>query len=326
VDVPTAFASDSARLPLIPRARIHDAWMRGAVGLVGGEEDLIEFLVERVRAHGGEVALGERASRLVVRGGRISAALLDDDDELTGVQFVVTDLPSTSLLDLAVDYRPSRRALDARPRTSVAAQRFVTSLLVREEGLPAPLASDVFLLPSTPGEPDRPPVHLQSWTPKGAAGLRLLVGEMFVPPPHAFDPAQRSRARAHILAEVERYLPYIERHYVLVDSPHDGLPAWDYRTGRRVSVERTELRAGGGTIDAEPMRPVFATESEDLGFGGEPTRFPPDGVFGVGPSVLPALGQEGELLAAWGAARVITRTDRRREKMRREMWSKVELG
>src|SRR6202020_1837097 len=119
-------------------------------------------------------------------------------------------------------------------------------------GLPAPLASDVFLLPSTPGDPDRPPVHLQCWSPKGAAGMHLLVGEMFVPPPHAFDPAQRSRARAHIVAEVERYLPYIERHYVLVDSPHDGLPAWDYRTGRRVLVERTELRAGGGTIDAEP--------------------------------------------------------------------------
>jgi hypothetical protein len=41
---------------------------------------------------------------------------------------------------------------------------------------------------------------------------------------------------------------------------------------------------------------------------------------------LPALGQEGELLAAWSAARLITRTDRHREQMRRDMWSKVELG
>jgi hypothetical protein len=41
---------------------------------------------------------------------------------------------------------------------------------------------------------------------------------------------------------------------------------------------------------------------------------------------LPALGQEGELLAAWSAARLITRTDRRKEQMRREMWSKIELG
>jgi hypothetical protein len=31
-------------------------------------------------------------------------------------------------------------------------------------------------------------------------------------------------------------------------------------------------------------------------------------------------------LAAWGAARMVTRTDKRRERMRREMWSKIELG
>ena len=43
------------------------------------------------------------------------------------------------------------------------------------------------------------------------------------------------------------------------------------------------------------------------------------------PSVLPALGQEGELIAAWGAARIVTRSDRQKEKMRREMWSKIEI-
>ena len=40
---------------------------------------------------------------------------------------------------------------------------------------------------------------------------------------------------------------------------------------------------------------------------------------------LPALGQEGELIAAWGAARIVTRSDRQKEKMRREMWSKIEI-
>jgi hypothetical protein len=42
--------------------------------------------------------------------------------------------------------------------------------------------------------------------------------------------------------------------------------------------------------------------------------------------VLPALGQEGDLLAAWSAVRVITRTDGQKERIRRSMWSKVELG
>jgi hypothetical protein len=41
---------------------------------------------------------------------------------------------------------------------------------------------------------------------------------------------------------------------------------------------------------------------------------------------MPGLGLEGELLAAWSAARLITRKDRTRQKMRREMWSKFETG
>ena len=52
---------------------------------------------------------------------------------------------------------------------------------------------------------------------------------------------------------MESYLPFIERHYVLVDSPHDGRPLWDYRTGRRLEVDRAKLRGTGGSIEAEPI-------------------------------------------------------------------------
>jgi hypothetical protein len=46
----------------------------------------------------------------------------------------------------------------------------------------------------------------------------------------------------------------------------------------------------------------------------------------VGSTVLPALGQEGELLAAWSAVQLITRADGQKERIRRVMWNKVELG
>jgi hypothetical protein len=55
-------------------------------------------------------------------------------------------------------------------------------------------------------------------------------------------------------------------------------------------------------------------------------RTPLGNAFVGGRSAMPALGPEGELLAAWSVARIITRTDRKKERMRREMWSKVELG
>jgi hypothetical protein len=78
------------------------------------------------------------------------------------------------------------------------------------------------------------------------------------------------------------------------------------------------------------MSPLFRVVDAETGtlagVGGEAIRYPLAGTFGVGKSIVPSLGQEGELLAAWGVARTITRTDRRKEKMRREMWNKVELG
>ena len=80
-------------------------------------------------------------------------------------------------------------------------------------------------------------------------------------------------------------------------------------------------------MSAEPMiRQLEVDPPGYLGLGGEPIRGPVERTLLVGRSVLPGLGQEGELLAAWGAARLVTRTDRGKERMRREMWSKVELG
>jgi hypothetical protein len=135
------------------------------------------------------------------------------------------------------------------------------------------------------------------------------------------------RAREAVLSALESLLPFIERHYLLIDSPHDARPLWDYRSGARKEVDRGALRATGGSLDAEPMAACWHIDPPSFhGLAAEPIRTPLGGAFVVGPSALPALGLEGELLAAWSAARMITRTDRRRERMRREMWSKVELG
>jgi len=43
----------------------------------------------------------------------------------------------------------------------------------------------------------------------------------------------------------------------------------------------------------------------------------------VGNSVLPAVGQEGQLLAAWSASRLVAGSDPQREKFRRYRWSRL---
>ena len=100
---------------------------------------------------------------------------------------------------------------------------------------------------------------------------------------------------------------------------------WVYEGGRRRNVERAVLK--GASSAAEPMvRQLEVDPPGYLGLAGEPIRGPIERTLLVGRSVLPGLGQEGQLLAAWGAARLVTRTDRKKERMRRDMWSKVEIG
>lgn len=329
VTTPARFASDLAdELPALALARLHGAWTRGVSHLAGGEDELVEFLLERVRAHGGDTRLADRATSLVHKGGKVRGLYIDGDEAPVGVTFVVSDLPTANVLDLARDFVPSRS--DKVPNLTTSENRFVLSLVVKPEGVPRPLATESFLLPAKGSA-----VHLQK-APGAAAGTVLLVAEVILP-----EGANLSRAREDVLATLFEFLPFVEKHALVCDSPHDGRPLWDFRSAtagdprvgpaawglRAQQVDRARLRGFGGSLEPEPMIPRFAVTPPQLhGLAGEPIRTGLGNVFVTGRSTLPALGQEGELLAAWGVARVITRTDRRKEKMLREMWSKVELS
>lgn len=333
------FATDFATLPPpFAVARLHGAWTRGVLGLAGGEDELEEFLLERIESYGGRAALGERASALVLRRGAVAGARLEGDETPTGASFVVSDGNGEDLAELTSGEGIHRRAQREWPRISSPVGRFVASIVVRREGLPGPLGREVFLLPSdasapsrtpyhamrsrAPGRPLGPVVHLQRCGPSSGPDDELLVAEILLDTPGALP---LTAARAEIVRALVAELPFLERHLLLVDSVHDGLPLWLFEDGRRRDVERAELT--GAARRAEPMiRKIAIDPPGYLGLGGEPIRGPIERTLLVGRSVLPALGQEGQLLAAWGAARLITRTDRRKERMRRDMWSKIEIG
>lgn len=328
VSVPATFATDLADpLPPFALARLHGAWTRGMSCLPGGEDDLVDFLLDRIRAHGGEIRLNDRAASIVHKGGKVRGVCVDGDELPVGVTFVVSDETAASVLDLAPDFVASN---EARAVLTVPETRFVMSLVVRPEGVPGPLAVESFLLP----EHGRP-VHLQK-VHDSATGNLLLVAEAIL----SVD-APRTRIREETLATLYEFLPFVERHILVCDSPHDGRPLWDFRapvsgdplvgpaSARREAsmIERVRLRAAGGSLEPEAEVPRFSVMPRQLhGLAGDPLRAPLGNVFVAGRSALPALGQEGQLLAAWGVARIITRTDRRREKMLREMWTKVELS
>jgi len=56
-----------------------------------------------------------------------------------------------------------------------------------------------------------------------------------------------------------------------------------------------------------------------------PVRTPLARLLLVGHQCVPALGLEGDVLTAVAAARLVRKTDRQKEWMRRGLWTKVEI-
>jgi phytoene dehydrogenase-like protein len=333
--LPATFASNLAvpgdKLPQFALARLHGAWTRGVVALERGEDELEDFLVERIEAHGGECRLERRAQSLVVSRGAVAGVLEDGEDEVTGTNALVSAQSGETLADLAGGEGITKRARRDWPRLSAAAGRFVVSVVVNRRGLPDPLGAEAFLMPPGAGHPDprRPLVHLQRLDPSvypdaatQSANEALLVAEALLP---TRGPLTLLEAREAVMSTLRAHLPFIDEHVVLIDSPHDGLPVYDFSTGARREIDR--IHVAESPPPAEAMQRLWNIEPPGyLDLAGEPVRGPIPGSYLVGPTVLPALGQEGELLAAWSAARLITRRDRARQRMRRQMWTKIETS
>lgn len=319
-------------LPAFAIARLHGAWSRGLFGVPDGEDEVVEFLRERITALGCEVMFQERAVALNVSQQHTHELLLDGQLSSVSAAFVVTDDTGESLAQLAQGQGVVRAAQRRWPLVVPRAGRFVVSIVVRNEGLPAPLGAEAFIFTqscASSTEMLSPVIHLQRTDrilPPQEDGMAsdttLLVAETLIPTPGNLA---ISDVRELVVNTVLSQFPYMDRHLVVVDSVYDGLPVWIYDNGKRSVVDRMEAK--GATTAAEPMPTVLSIDPPGyFGIGGEPLRGPIPRTFLVGKSVMPALGQEGELLAAWGVARIITRSDRHRERMRRDMWSRMDLG
>ncbi len=287
------------------------------------------FLVERIEAHSGLCRLNSRATSLVVERGNITGLVEEGEEHPTGTTNVISDLTGEAIAELAGGQGITGSAQKQWPRLFATAGRFVMSLLVNPAALPDPLSEESFLVSARSNriDPRRPDVHLQRFDhnrfesgPATDSGLSLLVAEILIPRRGILTLYE---AREAVLTTLREHLPFLDTHLVAVDSPYDGLPLWDYSSGTRVEIDRVHCKetAPGG----EPMEPIWMPQPAGfLGLGGEPLRGPIPGTFLAGRTVLPALGQEGELLAGSSVARLITHRHGSRQRMRRQMWSKIE--
>jgi hypothetical protein len=308
-------------------ARLHGAWTRGVHSLAGGEAEFEDFFVERIESHGGTCRLNGRATQVVGRSGKIVGIIEDGDEQLTGTDAVVTSLSGEGLVDLIDPSLVRKHAREVWPHLSVVGGHFVTNLVLPSWAVPNSLPEESFL--AAPSR-DLPAVHLQK---RPLASLKVASDEQrpqrtLLTAECLFEAGKDLLGmREAVLGTLKKYLPFLDENLELVDSPHDGLPATAFvRNGKNVlrrEIERYHL--GQSEKGPEPMRPRLRVEPMGMmGLAAEPLRGPAKGTYLVGPSVLPMLGQEGEVLAALSVANILTRKDALRQRMRRHLWNKTE--
>lgn len=317
--LPAQFAGNWAgareALPALSVARLSSQWLNHSVTFEGGDGGLEAFFVERIQAHGGICDLRDNATRIAVRRGKVTGVELNEGENSVGADCLVTDLPRDQILELAEVESAGREAKDA-PGLRPAVGRFVVSCLVRREALPEPLAQTSFFLP----ERGAPALQVQRFPNTGDPHTCWLVAETLS---KLSEKRGLRQLRERILQALCAQLPFLREHLLLCDSPHDGLPLQVFEAGKPRSMERLVLE--GASRGPEAMELQWEAERPGhLGLAGEPVQGPLSSAFQVGKTVFPGLGQEGELLAAWMAAKWITKSDRTWQERKRQMWTKID--
>lgn len=323
VELPARFADgmDPDHTTGLRLTRLFAAWRSGAAVLEGGYATLRQMLMESIRTHSGEVREGEKVDAVHVRRGTVSGVRIAASGEEIGASWVLVGSPLSYLLRLVPDRAPFEELFERIGEPVVRYYRYTLNLRVAAEGVPAGMSRDVFFV-RDPARPlsDANALRLQV-EPADEAGRRLITVEALLPRRGIEDvPDYTQTVRERVVAALGDLVPFLGDHLELMDSPHDGRGTQDVVGG--VELKSPEPWSRG----THTMRPVYGFPvSTGLGVCALPVRSPIKRLLMCNDQVVPGLGLEGLFLAAWSAARVVSKSDRKKEWMRRGRWGKLEL-
>jgi hypothetical protein len=286
-----------------------------------GYATLRAMLLESIRTHSGEVREPEKVDAILVKRGTACGVRIAASGEEIGAHWVLVGSPLATLLRLVPDRGPFEELFERIGEPVVRYYRYTLNLVVAASGVPAGMSRDVFFV----RDPERAlaeanALRIQA-SPPDASGRRLLTVEALLPRRAIEDiPEYLSGMRERVIASVGELVPFLGDHLELVDSPHDGRDVFDVKERKRLAPPEPWSRG------PETMRRVcgFPVVSA-LGVCALPIRTPIRRLLACNEQVVPGLGLEGLFLAAWSAARVVSRADRKKDWMRRGRWGKIEL-
>lgn len=304
------------QLSSLARARLHGLGLRASLAADGGVDELRQMLEEKIQQHGGDLRLRDRVERFECVDGAVRGVRVEGTDEVLGCAFVISSLDAEATLRLAHE-RATKGYSDRLAATVPSLHRYVINAVLPSEALPVGMGRRIFLV----GDPARALLEENllaiEVSPADALGHSTITASALLPRTSVDEGAHYlEQLRARVLGRLRALVPFFDENWLLIDSPHDGVAAVDRRL-QLGAAPRPEGPEAMTTLDHHPSL-------GPLRLFGVPSKTPVAGVFTVNRQSMPALGLEGELLTALSVAEAITRTDRRKERMRRELWSKVE--
>lgn len=300
--------------------RHFSSWREGGAVIDGSLASVRGLLEGSLRAHGGELRSRDKIDALLVRRGTVEGVRIAASGEEIGASFVLLGSDIGNFLRLVPDRRPFEELFERVGEPVARYYRYTLNLRVRAEGVPAGMARDVFFV-RDPSRPLSGPNLLRVEAhPVDADGARLLCVEALLPRRGVEDvPDFLETVREHVVASLGELVPFLGSNLLLMDSPHDGRPAQDVAGGRIIEPAAKWAR-GRHTMDTVYGFPIASA----LGVCALPVRTPIKRLLICSAQVVPGLGIEGQLLAAWSAARLVSSSDRRPAILRRGLWTKLE--
>lgn len=323
VTVPAQFASylDPNQLAGMGLGRLYGSWLSGPPKIEGGYAWLRDAICEKIGTYSGEIRPRERADAILLRRGAAIGVRLAGSGEEIGCSFVLAGCSVAELLRLVPDRGVFEEVFERLGEPQPRFFRYTLNLRVRAEAVPAGMAREVFAIRAT----ERPfgaenVLRVESHEPDDQ-GNRLLCVEALLPRRGIEDvPGYVEGVRERVLDSLRDLVPFLDDHLLAVDSPHDGRDLEDVANGRHVTPDEPWSR-GPSTMEVLYGYPVRGA----LGVCAMPIRMPIRRLLLCNDQVAPGLGLEGSFLTAWSAARIVTKADRKKEWMRRGLWTKVEL-
>jgi phytoene dehydrogenase-like protein len=318
--LPATFAaySDPASRSDFQLTRLFSGLSREALVVEGGLAALADLLAEKVRAHSGQLRRGERCSEIIVEQSTVRGVRLFGSDDVIGAGAVVVGVDVGLLQRLLTDRSPIDQLCERLGEPQPCFYRYTLNAVLRNEGLPLGMKRDVFFLrhPGRGATPDNA-LHLELSALDSARSL-LCVEALL--PAHTADERDRAveGARERLVAALAELVPFVDRHLILLDSPHDGRKPWAAAADMDVSTAPSERRG-------IPTMPVIHRFAGDDPVCALPVRTQLRGLWLCNQQVAPGLGVEGELFAAASVAHIAQRADRARDWLRRRLWSKVDI-